>query len=201
MIIRTPWQLLQPQLNSYQPHSQGLYGPTYDHLDTLSYVATLPSSLYPPQYFQQHPIYPVGSTTQASQLHLPQSPSHKPPLFPTHIHVQSIPHSNNNKAVQYAYSVELQHLPTFPTSLTLLEEIHTRSREVIDRGVIETMEENEASTWTYPQEDKIYMECITLDEGQTLELEYSPSPNTNSLCILEFDERPLGLKNEEESPE
>ena len=63
-------QLLQPHLNPYQPCSQSLSGPTYDHLDTLSYIATLPSSLYPPQYFQQRPIYPVGSTTQASQLHL-----------------------------------------------------------------------------------------------------------------------------------
>ena len=94
-------------------------------------------------------IYPAGSTTQANQSHLPQSPSHKPPLCPTHIIVQSIPHSKKNKLVQYAYSVELQHLPTFPTSPTLQQEIHTRSRGVIDLGVVETMEEHKVSTWTY----------------------------------------------------
>ena len=82
-----------------------------------------------------------------------------------HIPIQSIPHSNNNKAVQYAYTVELQHLPTFPTSPTSLQEIHTRSRKVIDLGFIETMEENEASTWPYPQENKINMACIMFDEG------------------------------------
>ena len=115
-----------------------------------------------------------------------------------HIPIQSSPHSNNNKAVQYAYSIELQHLPTFPTSL---QEIHTRSGEVIDQGAIETMEEKEAFTWPYPQEDEINMACITFDEGQTLEPEYSPSPNTYSLCILEFDERSRDMKNEEENPE
>ena len=116
-----------------------------------------------------------------------------------HILVQSIPHSNNNKAVQYAYTVELQHLPTFPTSPTSLHEIHTRSRKVIDLGVIQTMEEKEYFTWTYPQENKINMACIMFDEEQTLELEYSPSPNIDSLCILEFDERPRDMTNEEEN--
>ena len=62
------------------------------------------------------------------------------------------------------------------------------------------MEEKEAFTWPYPQEDEINMACITFDEGQTLEPEYSPSPNIDSLCILEFDERPLGLTSEEENP-
>ena len=63
-----------------------------------------------------------------------------------HILVQSIPHSNNNKALQYAYSVELQHLPTLPTSPTLLQEIHTRFGEVIDQGIVKTTKESEVST-------------------------------------------------------
>ena len=84
-------------------------------------------------------------------MHRPQTPSHKIPLCPTHILVQSIPHSNSNKAVQYAYSVALQHLPTSPTSPTLLQEIHTRPIEVVDLGVIDNTEENKASTWPFPQ--------------------------------------------------
>ena len=118
-----------------------------------------------------------------------------------HILVQSIPHSNNNKAVQYAYTVELQHLPTFPTSPTSLHEIHKRTRKVIDLGVIQTIEEKEYFTRTYPQENKINMACIMFDDGQTLEPEYSPSPHIDSLCILEFDERPRDMTNEEENPE
>ena len=70
-----------------------------------------------------------------------------------HIPVHSSPHSNNNKVVQYAYSVALQHLPTSPTSPTLLQEIHTRPREVVDLGIIDNKEENEFSTWPFPQED------------------------------------------------
>jgi len=124
----------QPHLNPYQPCSQILSVPSDDHRDTLSYDATLPVL----QYFQQYPIFQVGSTTQASQLHLPQLPSHKSPLCRTHIPVQSSPHSNNNKAVQYAYSVELQHLSTLPTSPTLLQEIHMRFGEVIDQGIVKT---------------------------------------------------------------
>ena len=98
-------------------------------------------------------------------MHRPQTPSHKIPLCHTHILVQSIPHSNNNKAVQYAYSVALQHLPTSPTSPTLLQEIHMGPGEVVDLGVIDNMEENEVSTWHFPQEDKINMECTSTDEG------------------------------------
>ena len=85
--------------------------------------------------------------------------------------------------------------------LETLQEIHTRSRKAIVLGAIETMEEKEASTWPYPQENNINMACIMFDEGQTLEPEYSPSPNTDSSCILEFDERPLGLRSEAENPE
>ena len=128
-------------------------------------------------------------------MHRPQTPSHKIPLCPTHIPIQSIPHSNNNKAVQYAYSVALQHLPTSPTSPTLLQEIHTRPGEVVDLGVIDNTKENEVSTWPFPQEDKIDIECISFDEGQTLEPEYSPSLNIDSVYILGFDERPRDITN------
>ena len=127
-------------------------------------------------------------------MHWSQTPSHKIPLCPTHIHVQSITHSINNKAIQYAYSVALQHLATSPTSPTLLQEIHTRPGEVVDLGVIDNTEENEVSTWPFPQEDKIDIECISFDEGQTLELEYSPSLNIDSIYILGFDERPHDIK-------
>ena len=114
--------------------------PSDDHRDTLSYDETLLIPLHSPQDFQQYPISSAGSTTQANQLHLPQSPSHKPPLCPTYIPVQSSSHSNNNKAIQYAYSVALQHLSTLPTSPTLLQEIHTRFGEVVDLGFIEDTE-------------------------------------------------------------
>lgn len=40
-----------------------------------------------------------------------------------------------------------------------------------------------------------------INEGRILKPEYSPSPNKDSLCILEFDERPPDMTNEEESPE
>ena len=73
----------QPHINPYQPCSQSLSVPCDDHRDTLSYDATLPIL----QDFQQYPILQEGLTTQSSQLHLPQSPSHKPPLCPTHIPV------------------------------------------------------------------------------------------------------------------
>lgn len=90
----TPWNLLQPQLNPYQPCSQNLHGPSYDHMDT-----TLPGPLYSPQASQQYPIYLARSAIQANQLHLPQPPSHKTPLCPMHIPIQSTPHPNYNKAL------------------------------------------------------------------------------------------------------
>ena len=156
----TPWQLLQPWLNPYQPCSQRIYGPSYDHMDTLSYIATLPVPLHSPQYFQQYPIFREGSITRDNQLHRPQSCSHKITLCPTHIPVQSTPHYNNNKAIQYDYNVGLQHLSTLPTSPTLLQEIHTRFGEVIDQGFVEKTEESEVSTWHFPQEDKINLEFL-----------------------------------------
>ena len=118
-----------------------------------------------------------------------------------HIPVQSIPHSNNNKEVQYAYSVALQHLPTSPTSPTLLQEIHTRPSVAVYLGVIENTEENEVSSWPFPQEDNIDMECISIDEGKTLEPEYSPSPNSDSVRILGFNERSRDITNKEENLE
>ena len=159
----------QPHLNPCQPCSQRLSVPSDDHRDTLSYDATLTVL----QDFQQYPISSVGSTIQANQLHLPQSPSYKPPLCPTHIHVQSIPHYNNNKAVQYDYSVELQHLPTLPTSPTLLQEIHTRPGEVVDLGVIDNTEERKISILPFSQEDKINLKFLSFDEEATLEPKYS----------------------------
>ena len=63
------------------------------------------------------------------------------------------------------------------------------------------MEEKEAFTFPYPQEDESNMACITFDEGKTLEPEYSPSPNIDSLYILEFNERSRDIKNEEENIE
>ena len=39
------------------------------------------------------------------------------------------------------------------------------------------------------------------DEGQTLELEYSPSPNSYSVRILGFNERPCDITNEGENLE
>ena len=57
------------------------------------------------------------------------------------------------------------------------------------------------STWPFPQEDKINLECLSFDEGGTLEPEYSPSPNLDSLYILEFNERSRDITNEEENIE
>ena len=68
-----------------------------------------------------------------------------------HIPIQSSPPSNNNKAVQYTYSVELQHLSTLPTSPTLLQEIHTIFGEVIDQGNVKNTKESEVSTCPFPQ--------------------------------------------------
>ena len=128
-------QSLHPHINPYQPCSQILSVSSYDHRNTLSDVATLPVPLHFPQYFQQ--IFKAGLTTQANQLHRLQTSSHKIPICPMHILVQSIPNYKNNKEVQYAYSVGLQHLPTSPTSPTLLQEIHTRPIEVVELGVID----------------------------------------------------------------
>ena len=40
------------------------------------------------------------------------------------------------------------------------------------------------------------MECISIDEGETLEPEYSPSPNLDYVRILGFNERPRDITNE-----
>ena len=82
-----------------------------------------------------------------------------------------------------------------------MQAIHTRFGEVIDQGIVETMEESEFSTWPFPQEDKIKLEYLSFDEGGTLEPKYSPSPNLYSLYILEFNERSCVLTNEEENIE
>ena len=63
------------------------------------------------------------------------------------------------------------------------------------------MKESEVSTWSFPQEDKINLEFLSFDEGGTLEPEYSPSPNLDSLYILEFNERSRDITNEEENIE
>ena len=49
-----------------------------------------------------------------------------------------------------------------------------RFGEVIDQGIVKTTKESEVSTWPFPQEDKINLECLSFDEGGTLEPEYSP---------------------------
>ena len=76
-----------PHLNPCQPCSQVLFVPSDDHRDVLSYDAPL-SVLQDSQWY---PIFQIESTIQASQLHLPQLPSHKPPLCLTHIPIQSSP--------------------------------------------------------------------------------------------------------------
>ena len=76
-----------------------------------------------------------------------------------------------------------------------------RAGEVVDLGVIDNMEDNEVSTWPFPQEDNIDMECISIDEGQTLDPEYSPSPNSDSVRILGFNERLCDITNEGENLE
>ena len=45
------------------------------------------------------------------------------------------------------------------------------------------------------------MECISFDEGEMLEHEYSLLQNLDSLYILEFNERYRDIKNEEENIE
>ena len=76
-----------------------------------------------------------------------------------------------------------------------------RPREVVNLGVIDNMEENEVSTWPFPQEDKIDIECISFVEGQTLEPEYSPSLNIDYVYILGFDEIARDITNKEENLE
>ena len=53
----------------------------------------------------------------------------------------------------------------------------------------------------FPQEDKINLECLSFDEGGTLEPGYSPSPNLDSLYILESNERSRDVTIEEENIE
>ena len=64
--------------------------------------------------------------------------------------------------------------------------------DIIDQGIVRTTKESEVSTWHFPQEDKINLECLSFDEGGTLEPEYSPSPKLYSLYFGD-------ITNEEEN--
>jgi hypothetical protein len=113
-----PWKPWEPQYHPYLPCPQGWNGPSYDPMATFPHVAAPTNPLYFPPSLQQYPTCTSRSTTQINQLHLLHLPSHLTPPCPTQIHVQPTPHPNHNKAVQYAYSVELQNFPTFPTCST-----------------------------------------------------------------------------------
>ena len=81
------------------------------------------------------------STSQINPLHQPHLFSHQTPWHPTQIPVQSTLHPNHNKAVQYAYSAELQNFLTFPSrstsptplqkDCTQLQQVHTRPEQII----------------------------------------------------------------------
>ena len=66
---------------------------------------------------------------------------------------------------------------------------------MIDLGIIDNTKANEVSIWPSPQEDKINLECLSFNEGQTLEPAYSPSSNSD------FDERPRDIPNKGENIE
>ena len=72
---------------------------------------------------------------------------------------------------------------------------------MVDLGVIQNMKESEVSTWPFPQEDNINLEFLSFNEGGTLEPEYFLSLNSDSVRILEFNEKSLDIKNEEENIE
>ena len=76
-----------------------------------------------------------------------------------------------------------------------------RFGEVIDQEIVKNTKESEVSTWPFPQEDNINLECLSFDEGRALEPEYSPSPKLDSLYILEFNEISRDITNEEENIE
>ena len=80
-----PWQLLQPQFNSYLPYPQGWNGLSYDHMATLSHAATQ--------------LDPSISTSQINPLHQPHLFSHQNPWYPTQFPIQYTLHPNHNKAV------------------------------------------------------------------------------------------------------
>ena len=71
--------------------------------------------------------------------------------------------------------------------------------EVIDQGIVKTMEESIICIFPFPQEDKINLECLSFNEEGTLEPKYSLSLNSGSVRILEFNEIPRDITNEEEN--
>jgi hypothetical protein len=107
-------------------------------------------------------------------LHLP---------CPKQLLVQPTSHPNHNKVVQYTYSADLHNFPTFttyPTSPTLLQQIHMRSGQVVSPRI-----ENEVS-YHHQQTERINKS----DENQTLErkseaFSTSWSLDMNLFCIQE----------------
>jgi hypothetical protein len=111
----TPWQLWQPQSHSYLPCPQGWHGPSYDPMATFPHVVTTTNPPYFPQDLQQHPIFPLRSSTQTNHLYFPYLTFHQAPPCPTQLSVQPTLHPNHNKVVQYSYSADLHNFPTFTT--------------------------------------------------------------------------------------
>lgn len=180
---RTLWKLLQPQSQSYLPFPQGWHGPSYDPMTTFPHVSANTNPPYFPQALQQHPIFPLRSSTQTNQLYFPYLTFYQALPCPTKLPVQPTSHPNHNKVVQYTYSADLHNFPTFttyPTSPTPLQQIHMRSGQVVSPRI-----ENEVS-YHHQQTDKINKS----DENQTLEPKSEASSTSWSLdmnlfCIQE----------------
>ena len=133
------------------------------------------------------------STSQTNHLHQPNLFSHQTPWYPTQFPVQSTLHPNHNKAVQYAYSAELQNVPTFPSCSTsstplqkgcaLLQKIHTRPEHVLNLSFTDGV-----SSSPHKQVDKNNKTHVIFDEERTLEQKIEASftsLNMNLLCIKE----------------
>ena len=110
---------------------------------------------------------------------------------PTQFPIQFTLHPNNNKAVQYAYSAELQNVPTSPSCSTsstplrkgcaLLQQIHMRSEHVLNPSFAEGV-----SSSPHKQADKINNTHVIFDEEQPLEPKASfTSVDPKLLCVEE----------------
>jgi hypothetical protein len=134
---------------------------------------------YFPQALQQHPIFPLRSSTQTNQLYFPYLTFHQALPCPTQLPVQPTSHPNHNKVVQCTYSADLHNFPTFttyPASPTPLQQIHMRSGQIVSPRI-----ENEVS-YHHQQTNKINKS----DENQTLEPKSEASSTSWSLDMNIF---------------
>ena len=133
------------------------------------------------------------STSKINPLHQPHIFSHQTPWYRTQFPVQSTLHPNHNKAVQYAYSAELQNVPTFPSCSTsptplqkgcaLLQQVHTRPEHVLDPIFADGVYSS-----PHKQADKINKTHVIFDGEQPLEPKVSFTSLDPKLLRIEEDQ-------------